>query len=71
MGQGAGAHRAFAYTALFLIPLGGLLVLIAAQLGPETRAADLLVHQPPALESERAAVRVSAPRPEREVATRS
>jgi MFS family permease len=40
----------FAYTAMFLIPLGGLLVLVAMQLGPETRDVDLLRHEPPALE---------------------
>jgi MFS family permease len=65
----------FAYTALFLIPLGGLLVLIAAQLGPETRDVDLLVHEPSALEpepeAEPAAARVGAPRRERGVATPS
>lgn len=32
----------YAYTALFMIPLGGLLVLIASHLGPETKNADLL-----------------------------
>ena len=32
----------FAYTALFLIPLGGLLVFLAAHRGPETRDAPLL-----------------------------
>lgn len=60
----------FAYTAMFLIPLGGLLVLIASHLGPETRDATLLKHEPPALETEPAAVRVPAARaPERGVAT--
>jgi MFS family permease len=32
----------YAYTALFMIPLGGVLVLIASHLGPETRDAVLL-----------------------------
>ncbi|HEY1593338.1 MAG TPA: MFS transporter [Solirubrobacteraceae bacterium] len=32
----------FAYTAMFMIPLGGILVFIAATLGPETRDAVLL-----------------------------
>jgi hypothetical protein len=52
-----------------------VLVLTAAQLGPETRDADLLVHEPsglePELEAEPAAARVSAPRRERGVATPS
>ena len=62
----------FAYTALFLIPLGGLLVLTAAQLGPETRDATLLEHEPPALQAEHGARRVPAARArERGVATPS
>jgi hypothetical protein len=32
----------FAYTALFLIPLGGVLVFLATSLGPETLNAPLL-----------------------------
>ncbi len=61
----------FAYTALFLIPLGGLLVLIAAHLGPETRDATLLAHEHPTREPAPAAARVPARAPERGVATPS
>ena len=45
----------FAYTAMFLIPLGGVLVFAAMQLGPETRDVDLLHHEPPPLQTRRRA----------------
>jgi predicted MFS family arabinose efflux permease len=61
----------FAYTAMFLIPLGGLLVFIAATLGPETRDATLLEHETPAPETEPTAARVRSRRPERGVVTHS
>jgi hypothetical protein len=61
----------FAYTAMFLIPLGGLLVFIAATIGPETRDATLLEHEAPALETEPAAARVRSRVPERGVVTPS
>jgi MFS family permease len=62
----------FAYTALFLIPLGGLLVLVAAHLGPETRDVTLLEPERAQPEPEpEPAVRVSSRTAERGVVTTS
>ena len=60
----------FAYTAMFLIPLGGVLVLCAMQLGPETRDVDLLAHEPPAVETAPPGATSPRPVPAGRVATR-